>query len=220
MPQKKNPYALAVIRAAAAEAAGAVTAILTALHTGSARTDHYQVLNGAIPRLLESGLAAAKLAAGVVGGMRIDRERMAQAAHAGFTVAADVADVVAVEAGIDYRTAHTIVGRAVRVLAEMGRPPDELTADLLRTVAQEVVGASVTIGDGAIASALDPEACIRARTQVGATTPAEVTGMIDDVQSFGAEGRLWSSAARRRAALATDRLLIRAREVAAGHETP
>ena len=34
MPQKKNPYALAIIRAAAAEAAGAVTAILTALHTG------------------------------------------------------------------------------------------------------------------------------------------------------------------------------------------
>ena len=219
MPQKKNPYALSIIRAAAAEAAGAVTAILTALHTGSARTDHYQVLNGAIPRLLERSLAAAKLAAGVVGGMRIDRERMAQAAHAGFTVAADVADVVAVEAGIDYRTAHTIVGRAVRGLAEMGRPPAELTADLLRTVAQEVVGASVTIGDGAIASALDPEACIRARTQVGATTPAEVTGMIDDVRSFDAEGRVWSSAARRRAALATDRLLICARDVAAGHET-
>ena len=88
--------------------------------------------------------------------MTIDVERMAQAAHDGFTVAADVADVVAVEAGIDYRTAHTIVGRAVRALAEQGRPPVELTAELLREVAQEVVGASVTIGDGAIASALDP----------------------------------------------------------------
>ena len=39
MPQKKNPYALTVIRATAAEAAGSLTAILTALHTGSARTD-------------------------------------------------------------------------------------------------------------------------------------------------------------------------------------
>ena len=216
MPQKKNPYALAVIRAAAAEAAGAVTAILTALHTGSARTDHYQVLNGAIPRLLESGLATANLAAGVLGGMTIDTERMAQAAHDGFTVAADVADVVAVEAGIDYRTAHTIVGRAVRALAEQGRPPVELTAGLLRDVAQEVIGASVTIGEGAIANALDPQACVRARTQVGATTPDEIAGMIDDVRSTVTEGHTWSDAARRRTALATDRLLTRAREMARG----
>ena len=215
MPQKKNPYALPVIRAAAAEAAGAVASILTALHTGSARTDHYQVLNGAIPRLLESGLATAKLAAGVVGGMRVNRERMAQAAHDGFTVAADVADVVAVEAGIDYRTAHTIVGRAVRALAEQGRPPAELTAGLLRTMAQEIVGASVTIGDAAIASALDPEACIRARTQVGAATSAEIAGMVEDVSVFGAEARAWSDAARRRTALATERLLLRAGEMAA-----
>ncbi len=218
MPQKKNPYALAVIRGAAAEAAGTVTAVLTALHTGSARTDHYQVLNGAIPRLLENGLATANLAAGVVGGMTINRERMAQAAHDGFTVAADVADVVAVEAGIDYRTAHTIVGRAVRTLAEQGRPPAELTAGLLRDIAQEVVGAGVTIGDGAITSALDPEACVRARTQVGATTPDEIAGMIDEVRSIAAEGHAWSGAARRRTALATDRLLTRAREIAAPAE--
>ncbi len=214
MPQKKNPYALAIIRGAAAEASGAVTAILTVLHTGSARTDHYQVLNGAIPRLLESGVATARLAVGVVAGMRIDADRMAQAARDGFTVAADVADVVAVEAGLDYRTAHTVVGRAIRALTESGRPPTELTAELLRTVAQDVVGASIAVGDAAIANALDPEACVRARTQLGSTMPDEIAGMNDVVRVSSAEGHAWSDAARRRSALATDRLLSRARELA------
>ena len=215
MPQKKNPYALAVIRAAAAEAAGAMTTILTALHTGSARTDHYQVLNGGIPNLLETGIATARLTAGVVAGMQVDTARMATAAREGFTVAADVADVVAVEAGLDYRTAHTVVGRAVRALAESARPPGDLTAELLRTFAREVVGHDVTISHDAITAALDPAVCVRARTQTGAATPDEVAGMIEEIRAAGADGLAWSAASRRRTELATDRLLARARELAA-----
>ena len=214
MPQKKNPYALAVIRAGAAEAAGTVSSILVALHTGSARTDHYQVLNGAIPRLLDEAVATTRLAAGVVAGMTLNPERFADAARDGFTVAADVADVVAVEAGLDYRTAHTIVGRAVRALVAEGRPPSDLTAGLLRDQAQEVVGATVAISDAAVLAALDPLACLGARTQLGAATPHEIEAMIDEVGAAGSDGHAWSGAARRRAELATDRLLARARELA------
>jgi argininosuccinate lyase len=215
MPQKKNPYALAVIRAGAAEAAGTVAAILTALHTGSARTDHYQVLNGAIPRLLDEAVVTTRLAQGVVAGMTLHPDRFAEAAREGFTVAADVADVVAVEAGLDYRTAHTIVGRAVRALLAEGRPPTDLTVERLRAEAQEVVGATVAIGDAAVGAALDPQACLAARTQLGAATPGEIQAMIDDVRTAVADGHAWSGAARRRAELATDRLLARARELAA-----
>ena len=47
-------------------------------------------------------------------------ERWARAAREGFTAAADGADVLAVEAGLDYRTAPHVVGRAVRDLMEAG----------------------------------------------------------------------------------------------------
>jgi len=43
MPQKKNPYALAAIRTQAGQAAGDVARALAALHTGSARTDHFHL---------------------------------------------------------------------------------------------------------------------------------------------------------------------------------
>jgi argininosuccinate lyase len=140
---------------------------------------------------------------------------MAQAARDGFTVAADVADVVAVDAGLDYRTAHTIVGRAVRALARDGRPPTDITADLLRTEAQAVLGATVAISDAAITGALDPEACLRARPQLGAATPAEMSAMIEAVRTAAGEGTQWSGEARRRAALATERLMSSAEEIAA-----
>lgn len=214
MPQKKNPYALPVIRAAAAEAAGAVTTILTALHTGSARTDHYQVLNGGIPTLLETATATAALTAAVVSHMVVDPVRLAAAAREGFTVAADVADVVAQVADLDYRTAHTIVGRAVRRLAADGQPPSALTAELLRTIGLEIAGTRVHIPDDAIADALDPTACLRARSQTGAATPDQIATMVADGRDRSLTDRAWIVESRRRADLAADRLLGRAREIA------
>ena len=68
MPQKKNPYALAVIRTQAGQAAGDVTAALTTLHTGSARTDHFHLLNGLVPR--GAGGGGRRRAAGCRGARR------------------------------------------------------------------------------------------------------------------------------------------------------
>ena len=135
MPQKRNPYALAVIRTQAGIAAGELAAMLVTLHTGSARTDHFHLLNGSVPRLLDECVAVARLAAAVVAGLEVEPERFARAAREGFTAAADVADVLAVEAGLDYRTAHHVVGRAVRDLVEAGLSPGALTPERLADAA-------------------------------------------------------------------------------------
>ncbi len=214
MPQKKNPYSLPVIRAAAAEAAGMVTTILTALHTGSGRTDHYQVLNGGIPRLLTGATAAMNLTAAVVAGMTVHRDRMDASAREGFIVAADVSDVVAIAAGLDYRTAHTVVGRAVRALTERGAGPQELTAAVIRDAATDLLGHGIDLSDDAVEDALDPAACLRARSQIGAATPHEMALMIADGREEEADALGWSDQARRRIALARDRLIDRARELA------
>src|ERR671931_277815 len=69
MPQKKNPYALAAIRAQAGQASGDLAAALAALHTGSARTDHFHLLNGTVPRALDEAVAIARLSASVLKGI-------------------------------------------------------------------------------------------------------------------------------------------------------
>ena len=99
MPQKRNPYALAVIRTQAGQAAGDLAAALATLHTGSARTDHFHLLNGLVPRALEEAVAVARLAAAVADGLELDLERMARVAREGFVASADVADVLALEGG-------------------------------------------------------------------------------------------------------------------------
>ena len=95
MPQKKNPYALAAIRTQAGQAAGDLTGALVALHTGSAGTDHFHLLNGAVPRALDEAVAVARLTASVFDGIELRTERFAQVARESFVTAADVADVLA-----------------------------------------------------------------------------------------------------------------------------
>ena len=98
MPQKKNPYALAAIRAQAGQAAGDIAGALVALHTGSARTDHFHLLNGTIKRALEEAVSIARLTASVLDGIELHVERFEQVARESFVTAADVSDVLALGA--------------------------------------------------------------------------------------------------------------------------
>jgi len=214
MPQKKNPYALALIRAAAGTAAGDLAGLLTALHTGSARTDHFHVLNGLVPRLLEEAASVTRLAAAVAAGLTYDPAAAARAAREGHVCAADVADVVAREGGIDYRSAHKAVGRAIRGLVAEGRAPEELTAARVAAAAQEVLGAQVAVPEEAVRGALDPAVCVLTRGQVGGCAPARVEEMLEECGALLEEARSWERERAERAAAARSRLLEAAERIA------
>jgi argininosuccinate lyase len=210
MPQKRNPYALAAIRAQAGQAAGDISAALTATHTGSARTDHFHLLNGLVPRALEEAGAVARLAAAVLAGMRVDTERMARAAREGFTNAADVADVLAADCGLDYRTAHKVVGLAVRRLVEAGA--GELTAEAIAEAALELTGRAVELDP----ARLDPAACAQARSQIGSSSREPMDAMLSEVDAESAADRAWARSELHAAEAAEQRLLERAAALAAG----
>jgi argininosuccinate lyase len=201
MPQKRNPYALAAIRAQAGQAAGDVSAALAVTHTGSARTDHFHLLNGLVPRALDEAGAIARLAAAVLAGMRVDTERMARVAREGFTNAADVADVLAASGDLDYRTAHKVVGLAVRRLMEAGA--GELTAAAVAEAARELTATVVDVDP----AQLDPAVCAQARRQIGSSSSEAMDAMLAEVDAQSAADRAWSSAALS-SAEASERLLL------------
>lgn len=202
MPQKKNPYALTLIRGAAGSAAGDLAGLLTVLHTGSARTDHFHALNGLVPRLLDEAISGTRLAAAVAEGLTFNVEASARAARYGNVCAADVADVVAQEAGIDYRSAHKVVGRAVR----NGGP---ITAPAIAEAGKDILGQEVTVSDDSLKAALDPEQCLTTRRQEGSCTPARMKEMIDECRAEVAEAHAWAAAHTERAARAEQALIAR-----------
>jgi argininosuccinate lyase len=213
MPQKKNPYALAAIRTQAAQAAADVAGAFVVLHTGSARTDHFHLLNGLVPRALDEAVAVARLTAAVLAGIELRAERFEQVARESFVTAADVADVLALSGELDYRSAHKVVGRAVRELVDAGEPTSALTPERLRAAAQAVTGSPVEIDGTTLASALDPAACAAARRQTGSSSGAAMDAMLGTIDAELAARARWSGAAREREEAAEAALLERAREL-------
>jgi argininosuccinate lyase len=212
MPQKKNPYALAAIRTQAGQASGDVASALAALHTGSARTDHFHLLNGLVPRALDEAVAIARLTASVLDGIEVRTERFAQIARESFVTAADVADVLALGGEVDYRSAHTIVGRAIRELVDAG-DPSTLTPAGLAAAAEATIGRPVVIDEAVLRDALDPAACAAARRQAGSSSEPAMEEMLTGLAAALEDHQRWSLAAREREAASEVALLARAREL-------
>jgi argininosuccinate lyase len=220
MPQKKNPYALQAIRTQAGQAAGDIAAALAALHTGSARTDHFHLLNGTVPRALEEAVAIARLTASVLDGIELRTDRFEQIARDSFITAADVADVLALGGEVDYRSAHKVVGRAVRDLLDSGQAPSELTPERLAEAAEAAIGRRLEIDDDTLRAALDPAACAEARLQTGSSSEASMAEMLDGIDEALAAHEAWSRDAREREAAAEAALLARARALARAFPEP
>jgi argininosuccinate lyase len=141
-------------------------------------------------------------------------ERFAQVARESFVTAADVSDVLALSGTIDYRSAHKVVGRAVRDLVDAGDPPSELTPARLSAAAEAAFGITVEIDAATLRDALDPAACAEARRQIGSSSAAAMAEMLAGIDASLAEHDRWSAAAREREAAAEAALLARARALA------
>jgi argininosuccinate lyase len=167
-----------------------------------------------VPRALDEAVAIARLTASVVEGIELRPERFEQIARESFITAADVADVLALTRDVDYRSAHKIVGRAVRELVEAGEPPAELTPERLAAASEAVIGTPVELDEATLRDALDPAASAAARKQTGSSSEAAMAQMLDGIDASIAAHERWSETARAREADAEAALLARARELA------
>ena len=171
------------------------------------------LLNGTVPRALDEAVAIARLTASVLDGIELRTERFAQVARESFVTAADVADVLALSGQVDYRSAHKLVGRAVRELVESGESPIQLTPERLAAAAETALGRPVEIDGATLRDALDPAACAAARRQAGSSSEAAMDEMLDGIETALVEHERWSREAREREAAGETALLARAREL-------
>jgi argininosuccinate lyase len=161
MPQKKNPYALAVIRHAGGSAAGALAGLLSVLRTGSARTDHFLSAAGDVNRALGTVTGAVRLMTGVLSTLQVDRKALARTADDPGLVLADLADRLVGHGLGDRRTVHQLLGRAARQAADGKRP---LTAvDLVSALGE----GGIDVPAGLLAAVENPRELLAGRTVTG-----------------------------------------------------
>jgi len=200
MPQKRNPYALTVIRGSAGVLVGRATGQLALAKSPSARSDAAIYSYGEVPRALELATRVTRLAAAVLRGLAVDAEAMRRSASRHSLQATSLATAIMGADGVDYRTAHDHVREALR--AAGGR---DLRLD-------DLVGVRpTTLTPDAFSAALDPARTVEARAVPGGSARASVLAEADRVEAVARETEAWVDDVARAVTGAEDRLVETAR---------
>jgi argininosuccinate lyase len=187
MPQKRNPYSLAMIRGTTGVLIGHVAGMLAVQKSPSARSDNLIFAYGEIPVALDHARRMTELTAGVVASLTVNEDRLRNALASGFSQSTDVAEMLMSGGGVDYRTAYQIVGTAVRRLAAEGGSASDLTPGMLDQIAVERLGRHLTIDASALAEALDPSAIVATRVAIGGAAPEPMRAMLAEVAADATE---------------------------------
>jgi argininosuccinate lyase len=178
MPQKRNPYALSIVRGASGVLIGRLTGFLAVTKSPSARSDNLIFAYGEVPRALDLSIRIARLTTGVVRTLAVNSGRMAEVLRRGYTQATDLAEYLVQACAVDYRTAYVVVGNVVRAAGRAGIPGVEITGEMLDEAAMAHTGQSWGLAGQDLSSVLDPWQIVQSRTAQGGAAPEAVAEMI------------------------------------------
>jgi len=219
MPQKRNPYSLAIVRGASGVLIGRLTGFLAVAKSPSARSDNLIFAYGEVPRALDLSIRVTRLMAGVVRTLHVNAERMAEELDAGYTQATDLTEYIVQACGVDYRSAYAVVGRAVREASRRGIAGREITGAMLDEATIAETGQSWNLAGSDLTAALDPRAIVDSRVGIGGAAPSAVQIMITQCDEEAAELLAAVQLRRERLDLAEQKLVAEARRIA-GEEEP
>lgn len=171
MPQKKNPDAAELVRAKTGRINGSLVALLTIMkglplaYSKDMQEDKEQVFDAA--ENLELAIAAM---AGMVRDMTVRVDRMRAAAGSGFSTATDLADWLVREAGLPFRDAHHVTGRAVALAEQKSCDLSDLSLEDLKSIHDAITEKVFDV--------LTVDASVASRTSFGGTAPSEVRKQI------------------------------------------
>ena len=216
MPQKKNPYALAFIRGMAGHMVGRLVSMTAVGKTPSAQMDNRIFVLGEVPRALDETIDAVRLMAGILRGLQFNTELMAIRASEGFVQATDLAELIMQTTHTNYRTAHHLVGLAIRLTVERGVTTGAVPTDILDEAAHEVLGHSLDLPADLLSSLSDPAAIVATRQGLGGAAHEPVGAMIAECRRLMSSAEAWQSCTTARLGDAEKHLLELATALASG----
>ena len=216
MPQKRNPYALSIIRGASGTLIGRLSGFLAVIKSPSARSDNLIYAYGEVPRALDLALRTTRLTNGVMRTLKVNTARMWSALEGGFCQATDLAEYVMQTCDLDYRTAYQVVGVAVRKANAAGLRGIDLDGVMLDEAALEQAGRTLGLTGRDLSEVLDPRHIVQTRTATGGAAPPVVEQMAADCRRQAQQLRALAQERQEHFQAAERRLLTTSSALAAG----
>ena len=187
MPQKKNPDFAELIRGKAGRVVGDLVALLVTLKSlPLAYNKDMQEDKEGVFDAMDTLADSLHCMTGMIETMRVNADRMLEAAHGGFMAATDLADYL-VTKGLPFRKAHEVVGRLVLDCEKSGRT--------LQSLSVEELGEHCDLFDEGAIEALDIRKIVARRTTEGGTGNDAVENQLElatsklDIEKAWLEGR-------------------------------
>jgi argininosuccinate lyase len=171
MPHKKNPDAAELLRAKAPRIVADLSRLAGAMHAlPLAYSKDLQEDKEALFDAVDSLEACLEAAAGMLSGLRFDRERLREAAADELLAATDIADLL-VRKGMPFREAHRVVGGLVRDALERGVAISQLSIDDLARHSELL--------DDEVHEILRPSSLLESKRSVGGTASQRIAEQLE-----------------------------------------
>jgi argininosuccinate lyase len=170
MPQKKNPDVPELVRGKTGRVTGHLTGLLMLMKSQPlAYNKDNQEDKEPLFDLVDTVADCLKAYADMIPALVANEAAMREAAVRGFATATDLADYL-VRAGVPFRDAHEVVGRAVAHALDAGCDLADLPLETLQGFS-DAIGADVF-------DVLTPEGSVAARDHLGGTAPKRVRAAV------------------------------------------
>jgi len=190
MPQKKNPDVAEIVRGKTAVLNGELVTILTIIK--SLPQSYNRDLQEVTPHLWKATdtlSSALTITMGMLSSAKFKGERGEELARANFSAATELADLMVRDAGLPFRTAHQIVGRAVTVALDKGMKAEDIDTHFLDEISQELTGNTLNIDNVVVKKSLNPRDIIQSRKVIGGPAPSMVQEVIGNLRDFVEENK-------------------------------
>jgi argininosuccinate lyase len=175
MPQKRNPDAAELVRGHAGRITGCLVSLMVTMK--GLPLAYSKDMQDDKPPVFEChdllGLCLAAMT-GMVESATFRTDRMRSLAESGFATATDLADWLVREAGVPFREAHHITGRAVARAEALGVRLDQVPLDDLVAIDPRI--------DARVYDVLSVDASVASRTSFGGTAPDNVRAAIREAR--------------------------------------
>ncbi|MBQ7492823.1 MAG: argininosuccinate lyase [Selenomonadaceae bacterium] len=191
MPQKKNPVTFEMIKSKSAHMLGTFTAGCAIMKNTpfSLCMDlfetHAQFWAG-----FKSSLDAVNLFTETLKFITFNEERAYLAAKNNFSTVTALADFLVGKFKISFAEAHDIVGEMVGAVENIS----DMTAELLNTCAEKIIGRGLEVTDAEIANVLEPAANVRGKISAGSPGEISLRNMIDGAKKILTAQEAWLAA--------------------------
>lgn len=166
MPQKKNPDSMELVRGKSGRVFGHLQALLTILKgLPLAYNKDMQEDKEAVFDSFDTTSACLRVAATVIGNIKVDEARAHTAAATGYMNATELADYL-VRKGMPFRDAHETVGKFVIYAIDLGVELEKLSIDHMKSITPLI--------EPDVLDALTLERTLSSHGAIGGTAPTRV----------------------------------------------